>query len=673
MKKNFWKAASKYVKAFLILAIAFLVIGLGTLGSLASTGDSFVLTAKQDGDEKEPSLMFHVTIPDDVAQEASEYDLYVKYILVNVGAVYAPAGEDTDIRIGRGTSPDLTFSLTYPITVPSVYTAASEDEEGSYNGPYNWAVLDVINDTTDSQGRNGWRLHDYAYYFFAARTSSVRINEVVFIAENNTLPEEEREPIMLNAELDDASVIRRAEGESLEDALKRASAVVDSQQLPNLSQSSFNRFSEEEAYSMMTIAEMRDGGSYVKGDTYLADNVYNALGTDILALGTLIFGMSPFGLRFFPFLAAFGVLIFGYLLVRDISKSERAGFIFAVLYALSAAFLAAGHLGTPLMLGVFFFVASAYFCYKFFAKGMKKPSLGSAAPVVLSALFGALAICTNGVWTIPMVGVVVLFCFGMVRQKKAKEYYLQKAEEAPAEVVQTEDGEEYELTPEKRAAHVRAEYSRKDRIAIACFVTVLLIGTFVLSMLAVIPAYLPYVRVLGDPALPMNVMEVAWKLFAGGFVGVNATSYAQSWAMHTLFKGVGELYAVTVAGALTGIVAVVASIVALVWYLVSGKKEGDEKRAKVALRALVIAAAGLLLSLICSAFGGGAFGFLLTALFFLFAIGGTAADRVLVSGGKAAKVMMWVFLALLIVSFVLLIPFTVSIPLPAGLQTALLG
>ena len=663
MKKNFWKNATKYFRAFLILALAFLAIWLGTLGSVISTGDSFVLTAKQEGDEKEPSLMFHVTIPDDVVQEASEYDLYVKYILVNVGAVYAPAGEDTDIRIGRGSSPDLTFSLTYPITVPSVYTAASEDEEGSYNGPYNWAVLDVINDTTDSQGRNGWRLHDYAYYFFAARTSSVRINEVVFIAENNTLPEEEREPIVLNVELDDASVIRRAEGESLEDALKRASAVVDSQQLPNLSQSSFNRFSEEEAYSMMTIAEMRDGGSYVTGDTYLADTVYNALGTDILALGTLIFGMSPFGLRFFPFLAAFGVLVVGYLFVRDLSKSERAGFIFAALYALSAAFFAAGHLGTPLMLGVFFFTASVYFCHKFYAKGMKTADLKGAAPVILSALFGALAICVNGVWTIPMLGVVALFAAGMVRQKKAKEYYLAKAEEAPEPVETAEEESAPALPPKQR---VEAEYRFKDRAAIASFTVVFLVGTLLLSLLAVIPAYLPYVRVFGDPAAPMGVFAVAWKLFAGGFAGANATSYAQSWALHTIFAGTGELYAVTVAGAFTAIVAVVACIVALVWFLLSKKESG-----KNVLRALVIAAAGLVLSLVCSFFGGGAFGFSLAALVFLFALGGFAGDKVLAEGGKAAKAVMWVLLALLILSFVLLIPFTFSVPLPAGLQAAL--
>ena len=656
MKKNFWKSASKYFRAFLITALAFLVIGLGTLGSVMSTGDSFVLTSKQSGDEKEPSLMFHVMLPEGLDEDTDEYNLYVKKVLVNVGAVYAPAGEDTDIRIGRGTSPDLIYSLTYPLTVPSVYRAENGSDEALSNGPYNWAVFDVTSVT-----EKGWRLRDYAYYCFFARSNSVRINEVVFVAENNDLPEEERKPVVLAAELDDASIIRRAEGETKEEALERASAVLDSQYLPTLSSSSFYCYSEEEAYSMMTIAEMRAGGSYVKGDTYLADTVYNALGTDILALGTLIFGMSPFGLRFFPFLAAFGVLVLGYFLVRDLSKSERAGFIFAVLYALSAAFFAAGHLGTPLMLGVFFFTASVYFCHKFYAKGMKTADFKGALPVILSALFGALAVCTNGVWVIPMLGVIALFVAGMVRQRKAKAYYLAKAEampEAPAAAEETP-------VPSPKE-HVEREYRRKDRAAIASFAVVFLIGSLVLSLLAVIPAYLPYVRVFGDPAAPMGVFAVAWKLFAGGFTGVNATSYAQSWSLHTIFAGTGELFAVTCAGLLTAAVAAAASIVALVWFLV-GKKQCE----KPALRALVIAAVGLVLALVSSFFGGGSFGFTLTALIFLFAIGGFAGDQVLAEGGRAAKVAMWVIAVLLILSFVLLIPFTFSVPLPAGLQTAL--
>ena len=656
MKKNFWKSASKYFRAFLITALAFLVIGLGTLGSVMSTGDSFVLTSKQSGDEKEPSLMFHVMLPEGLDEDTDEYNLYVKKVLVNVGAVYAPAGEDTDIRIGRGTSPDLIYSLTYPLTVPSVYRAENGSDEALSNGPYNWAVFDVTSVT-----EKGWRLRDYAYYCFFARSNSVRINEVVFVAENNDLPEEERKPVVLAAELDDASIIRRAEGETKEEALERASAVLDSQYLPTLSSSSFYCYSEEEAYSMMTIAEMRAGGSYVTGDTYLADTVYNALGTDILALGTLIFGMSPFGLRFFPFLAAFGVLVLGYFLVRDLSKSERAGFIFAVLYALSAAFFAAGHLGTPLMLGVFFFTASVYFCHKFYAKGMKTADFKGALPVILSALFGALAVCTNGVWVIPMLGVIALFVAGMVRQRKAKVYYLAKAEampEAPAAAEETPVP-----SPKER---VEREYRRKDRAAIASFAVVFLIGSLVLSLLAVIPAYLPYVRVFGDPAAPMGVFAVAWMLFAGGFTGVNVTSYAQSWSLHTIFAGTGELFAVTCAGLLTAAVAAAASIVALVWFLV-GKKQCE----KPALRALVIAAVGLVLALVCSFFGGGSFGFTLTALIFLFAIGGFAGDQVLAEGGRAAKVAMWVIAVLLILSFVLLIPFTFSVPLPAGLQTAL--
>ena len=658
MKKNFWKNATKYFRAFLILALAFLAIGLGTLGSVTTTGDSFVLTAKQEGDAKEPDLVFHLSMP----QSASSSNIYVKKILVNTGAVYAPAGESTEIRIGRSTTATSSFSTTYALTVPSVYTAATEKEEAIVNAPYNWLTFDVT-----EISENGWSLRTYPYYCFFARSSSVRINEVLFVAENNSLSDEERTPILLSAELDDASFIRGPEGESKAEALKRASAVLDSQTLPVASESSFYRFSEEEAYSLMTIQEMRAGGSYVKGDTYVADTVYNALGTDILALGTLIFGMSAFGLRFFPFLAAFGTLIFGYFLVRDLAKSDRAGFIFAVLYALSAAFFTAGHLGTPLMLGIFFFTASVYFCHKFYSKGIRTADFKGVLPVILSALFGAFAVCTNGVWAIPVLGVVVLFAFGMARQKKAKEYYLAKAEEEPALPEETEGEEQAEvLSASGRRARVEAEYRFKDRAAIASFVVVFLVGTLLLSLLAVIPAYLPYVRVFGDPAAPMNVFAVAWKLFAGGFAGVNATSYAQSWALHTIFAGTGEIFAVTCAGLLTAAVAAAASIAALVWFLVL-KKDYE----KPVLRALVIAAAGLVLSLVCSFFGGGAFGFLLTALIFLFAIGGFAGDKVLAEGGKAAKAVMWVIAALLILSFVLLIPFTFSVPLPAGLQTAL--
>ena len=659
MKKRSWKDASKYFRAFLILALTFLVIGLGTLGSVMSTGDSFVLTSKQSGDEKEPSLVFHLTVPDDAGEDADEYNLYVTKVLINAGAVYAAAGEDTSILIGRNSSAGQQFAQTYPVEIPSVYRGAQGEDEALTNGAYNWAELDVTEIRT-----GGWRLRDYPYYGFFARTNSVRINEVLFIAVNTDLPEEEREPVVLRAEIDATSVIRRSEGETQQQAMERASAVLDSQRLPALSSTSFTCYSEEEAYSMMTIAEMRAGGSYVTGDTYLADTVYNALGTDILALGTLIFGMSPFGLRFFPFLAAFGVLAFGYFLVRDLAKSDRAGLIFAVLYALSAAFFAAGHLGTPLMLGVFFFTASVYFCHKFYAKGMKTADLKGASPVILSALFAALAVCTNGVWLIPAVGVVALFVCGMVRQKKAKEYYLAKAEETPEAPVSAEDGDAAPAPSPKQ--RVEAEYRRKDRTAIASFTAVFLIGTLILSLLAVIPAYLPYVRVFGDPAAPMGVFAVAWKLFAGGFAGVNATSYAQSWALHTIFAGTGELYAVTVAGAFTAIVAVVACIVALVWFLLSQKESG-----KNVLRALVIAAAGLVLSLVCSFFGGGAFGFSLAALVFLFALGGIAGDKVLAEGGKAAKALMWAIAALLILSFVLLIPFTFSVPLPAGLQAAL--
>ena len=63
----------------------------------------------------------------------------------------------------------------------------------------------------------------------------------------------------------------------------------------------------QEAISLMTIAEMREGGNYGEGNIYEGERVYGVLGEDLLAFGTLIFGNSPFGLRFFPMLCAAAV------------------------------------------------------------------------------------------------------------------------------------------------------------------------------------------------------------------------------------------------------------------------------------------------------------------------------------------------------------------------------
>ena len=62
-KTNIWNRMSGWLRAFLILALVFLVLGLGTLGSLISTGDAYALTSKSEADGKEPCIVLNVAAP----------------------------------------------------------------------------------------------------------------------------------------------------------------------------------------------------------------------------------------------------------------------------------------------------------------------------------------------------------------------------------------------------------------------------------------------------------------------------------------------------------------------------------------------------------------------------------------------------------------------------------
>lgn len=142
-----------------------------------------------------------------------------------------------------------------------------------------------------------------------------------------------------------------------------------------------------------------------------------------------------------------------------------------------------------------------------------------------SALFSALAICVNGALTVPVVGIVGLFVAGMIRQQKAKAYYLDKAlEEATAENTE-EDGmiSEEEQGKEKVAAVLR-EYTLKNNVAIL-YGAILLVGTCLLLLLSSLPMYYTYVKAFDTPASPkMSILSYIWYAFAGGFTATNVTA-----------------------------------------------------------------------------------------------------------------------------------------------------
>lgn len=664
-KTNIWNRMSGWLRAFLILALVFLVLGLGTLGSVTSTGDACALAYQQDDKGNYVGIVLNVNAPDEGHGEEGHVhrDLYVKEVYLNLGGIYTELGETVTLRIARATTAESSWYNYAEVQFANLYEKV-EEGKNSVNpitdSLYNWVKYEVT--TPD-----GWSVSTYSYYKISVTTpdSAVLLNEVVFVANDRDMSAEgEHKPVILNTAL-----YRQATGSgSVLPFGDEAEAIIDSPCIPNLAQSSFFRFGQEEVWSMMTISEMRQGKTYTGGGIYHIDSVYNTLGNDLLAFGTLIGGMSPFGLRLMPFLASFGVLVFGYLFVKLIANSEKAGFIFALLYALCGMSMSLGHLGTPLMIGLFFFVAALYFTTKFFLEGLKEAGFVSAIPVMLAGLFAAASICVNGAFIIPVLGLVALFTAGLVRQVRTTRAALDlaieevEADENAGGTPHTEAGTS---EPRKKLAAALAAHRFKGSAAGCSFFACLIMGNFLISVLAVLPMYFPYVKVLDNPANPSrNIFYFIWKAFSGGFVGQNYLALSQSaWnPFYLLFKGTGETFAVTATGSLIAIGALLSGVIGAVLAILLLMSKLDDESFKKELTFLLIPVVGLVLGLVTATFAGGSLAFQLLAYLCLFAIAAKAASEENEKYAKTIKGLSIFCLFALAVCFGLFSVFTFSIP-----------
>ena len=691
------KKKSLATRIILIVALVFLVVGMSTLGSFYSAGDAYELKTQGNSAET-PTVIFRLTNPsttDEHGHSATQY-LRLKHIYVNIGAAYIAEGETTTIRaeVAASTTGSVSnsrrFDYTFGNFVSATEAGAQEDGEEYPNVYYSWQ--DMVPADSD-----GWSISSYRYVRLTARDANVLLNEVVFVGEvmasSASNAEGTGEIVVIPATIESATPLM---GETEEEAAVRAAALLDSQVMPSLNSFRMNKLSDEETLSMMTIREMYTGAEYGEGNIYTGECVYGSVGEEILALGTLIFGMSPFGLRFFPMLAAAGALVCGAFLARRIAKKDAAGIIFAVLFALACAPLALGGLGTPLMIGVFFFLLSVNSCHYFYANGMRTEKFTSALPLLVSGLAGALAILTHGAYLVPMVGVVALFACGMVRMRRARRVYLDKAiaeveaeETAPAEPAEApapsapapEEDARPALSPARRkVAAVAAEYRNKTSIALVTFLGALVVGAFVLGLILATPMYFTWLKLFDNPASPsMNIIALAATAFAGGFTGVNPGGMGSSaWnVVYSISRVNGEAYSALYASVINfaALIAVLFAVVSAVVHLVMlcrTKEWGKEERA--AIRGIVVPAVGIILALVTAIFAKDAVQFVLLAYIFAFVLAAAEAVKLMqTSKAKLVRILCWVELALLVVMFVLLFVFTTGLPVASGLLTAIAG
>lgn len=675
MAKTRRKKVSFFACAFLVLALVFLAIGLGTLGSVRSTGKAYELYASEK-DQDNFSVVFKLSDIEEKDEEGKTVKtkyLRIKDVYLNIAVLYSEEGEDVVMTLRRAGSSNPTSTSTnyqYKATIENLTAPAPvEPEEGKEPEPRTAVTDAVFNWTTPfhelfTKGDSYNRVTSYDYYKLFVTSRNVLINEIVFVGEvlkeNSASSETTGETVVIPATIESATVLNN---ESPEQAKERAGALLDAQEIPISAQSTFYRFGKEEVYSMMTIAEMREGNPVNGSNIYHGDTVYNSFGTSLLAFGTVIFGMSPFGLRFFPMLASFGVLVLAYFFAKFLFSSDKAGFAAALLYALCNFSFGLGHLGTPLMLGVFFLVAALYVATRFFVAGMKKADAKGAVPLVLGGLSGAAAICVNGAFILPVAGVAALFAAGLYRMQKERRAALEPAIAAYEEelaVVSDEDGEERPMPAKEQLQTILHDYRRKSTVAPAAFFTSLVMGALFLSLLFALPVYLTVTKLYRLSGA--NVFTVGIKAFAGGFAG--AAQDGAVWSiLYTVFSGAGDRYAVTLVA--MNVIAALAGLFGIGFAVYRIVAVAQGKAEKTELASVLIPLGALAVSLIVSSFARGTLAFHMLAYLFAFVLAaGGAVHFTAREGkiGKAAKIVCITAIALLAVCFLIAVPFTFSIP-----------
>lgn len=521
---------SGFSLAFIILFVLFFAAGFGSLGSFRSTGKAFSYVS---GDNN--IAVFNLEMTDKQSKLTAVY--------VNVGNVYTELGADTKITVKRTNSLDTKPGITVgEATIGNIYSKKDKTEGANFN----WISIATGKDKLDASAKT---------ISFSA-TANLDLNEIVCIG-NDGKPI----PMSVNTEL--------SQGFSLQK--KQLSYAIDAPNSFIGSNAARNNFTAEEAYYMTSIHTVLGGGAIASGSVYNVDRDFNSLATVLLLPSVAVFGDSTFALRLTPFLATCATLILVYLFGSLLFKDEKYGFVFALLFAVGGLATTVGRLGAPYALLACFLVASAYFMYRFFSKGISSEHVvRGGLNVLFSGLFAALALAMNFLSIFPVAAILALFGFGMRRQKLAyKNELVKHLPAAPSSESASEFSEEQTAETEvklgtlekeskpavaeqakpvadgkgaaaialigREGKEMKAAYAYKTRISWAFAAISFVLATFLFMLLASVVTYNAYVKTFDDPSNPsLSYAALLGKGFAAPFRIDNITKYTSANAVNVL-------------------------------------------------------------------------------------------------------------------------------------------
>lgn len=682
--KALWTNASKFARAAFLVVLVFLIAGLCTIGSVSSTGRAYRAFPEQEA-------VFYLDY-----QGGNRLD----EIWINVGSVYTEIGEDATLTMNYATVPSSSASsISWTGTsrlgdfvFGNIYSASGDGFSGAN---YNWVrVADLANEEA------GTSAPSTSYSLIRIRTEEeMLINEVAFIdTEGNRIP------AYVTVEDVSEAYGNWSSRTALRDAIRNNPDDLvyasDSRFMPRQGDSVRSRFTEDEMYSLMQIDNVFLGGQVFEGSVYNIDSDSGPLSVLILSLGVLIFGVSPFGLRFMPLLFTAALVALAYFFGKDVFKSDAFGLLFAALFASGGLALTVGRLGLSLSVSAFFVVLSFFFMYKFYARGVSSERpVHTGLSVLFSGLAFAFAFAVDPKMLFAGLAVLALFILGAVRHHRAVAYEKRKLRKAMSDanaVAETEAEMQENLDRyERDEAALTAESGYRTKLIYAFFFVSFIVGTVLAVMLSSLASYYSYVRFYeADPENPaLGVLNLIGRAVADCFTVGNMTSYTAANASNAFGWLIGLKGATLLSASegnrylalnvqmnplmtLTALLGLLFMTVYAVLYAATGGKKGAyaSKYAPRIMRVYAVFALGLLASLLSFAFSPNAgashgmlfsvfyIGFIPLAFYTVYVHDRSGKTKVLGIGMNATVKVLAALLVLYAVVFILMLPMTYGFP-----------
>lgn len=677
--------SSKFAKAAFILVLVFLVAGLATIGSAAAPGKAY--RAVPDG-----QVVFYLDYQDGKGLDE---------IWVNVGSVYTEIGSDTDITFNYASVPSSSASSISwssvnrlgSVTFGNIY---SQSGEGLSGENYNWfRFADLKSETTSNPLSTSYRL------IKLETDAEMLVNEVIFIDEDGKII-----PAYVTA--DDVRAVygsnydsRTAMADAFRIQPESATALVDAQGSLRAGNAAWFDFTEDEMYTLMQVDNLSLGRQVYEGSVYNIDSDSGPLSVLLVSLGVLMFGKSPFGLRFMPLLFTAALVALAYFFGKELFGKDGFGLLLSGLFAAGGLALTVGRLGLTFSISAFFVLLSYFFMYRFYARGVssEKP-VGTALSVLLSGLAFAFAFAVDPKTVIAGIGTLVLFVFGAVRHHRAHAYNQRKARREMSEKNAAPNISEEEMQAnidayEEKSSALAADVAYKNRLIYLFFLVSFVLGTILVTVLSSLASYFSYVRYYeADPQNPAyGIFNLILRAIGDSFTVGNVTSYTAANASNAFgwligLKGATLLSAsegsrylalnaqLNPAIMLTAFIGFIFMTVYAILYFATGGRKGAyaTKYSARILRVYLVFLCGLLTSVLTFAFSpnAGAAHSLLFSLFYIGFIPLTVYTAYVHDKSKPTAVLgiqmnrtMKVLFALLIVYavvFILMLPMTFCFP-----------